>query len=440
MKHIRYTVRKEYFGGLMYDKYADAYIPINKEFYETLKKIRDLQDDTFLLDKHRALLLREGILTPSGISYRIVEQKTIGSNLSAPVRIHFCYTNECNMNCKHCFTKLQNLNSPEMTLSEKVEMLDQMEELGISEVLVGGGEPLYKKNEFLAFIDECNKRDINIKIFTNGLLLTPEMIKELAKKRIKYISVSIDGTNEEEYAETRGVRALEQVINNVRTAKEKFSFPVAMSVTVNGYNYKNAQGYLEVAARANVDRIKIRPTKPSGNVLINPEVYLSPEQYLDFLKDAQNIWNTHYKDKMKLDFSWGDTRIKYNSDSKALEVLNNPFPYLGFGCFAGKGSMVIRANGDVSPCGFLPEGMQIYKSDNICKKTIKELWDHGRRFASLRELDGNEKCFACKYYDVCRGGCIARILYDKKKITDPDPWCLADYFPAKLEGNIKNEY
>ena len=109
MKHIRYTVRKEYFGGLMYDKYADAYIPINKEFYETLKKIRDLQDDTFLLDKHRALLLREGILTPSGISYRIVEQKTIGSNLSAPVRIHFCYTNECNMNCKHCFTKLQNL-------------------------------------------------------------------------------------------------------------------------------------------------------------------------------------------------------------------------------------------------------------------------------------------------------------------------------------------
>ena len=122
----------------------------------------------------------------------------------------------------------------------------------------------------------------------------------------------------------------------------------------------------------------------------------------------------------------------YNPESDSIEVADIVFPYDGYGCFAGKGSMVISANGMVSPCGFLPVQMQFNSSDNIKEKKIKDIWDNGTKFNRLRQLTGNQKCLACKYYPVCRGGCIARIIYAGKKITDVDPWCLDKFFPVKI--------
>lgn len=433
MADVRYIVRKENFGGLMYDRIADAYIPIDKNFFSVLENIFETRDCSTLESKFVDFFKREEILKNKIANYTILKNNAIGDNLSSPVRIHYCYTYACNMNCKHCFTKLQKQSSDELTFEEKVNMLDQLEELGISEILVGGGEPLVK-SDVLMFIDECNKRKINVKLFTNGLLLEENFIIELCKRDIKYISISIDGTTEDEYEETRGIRALEKVIKNIQTTKKYCSFPVAMSVTVNGNNYKNAAGYLKIAKKANVDRIKVRPTKPSGNVLLYEGVYPTPQQYLEFMCDMQSIWNSDYKDQFKLDFSWGDTRIKYNPKSESMEVIDNPFPYQGYGCFAGKGSMVIRANGDVSPCGFLPENMQTYADDNIRNKSIKELWDNGIRFEKLRKISENSTCVNCQYYLVCRGGCIARILHAGRKINDIDPWCLKTFFPAKMKG------
>jgi len=433
MDNLRYIVRKENFGGLMYDRVDDSYVPIDENFYDVLYQIFLTKDFSFLEERHLEFLKKEEIIKTNSINYNIIENDYVGDNLSSPVRIHYCYTYSCNMNCKHCFTKLQEQSGEELTFDEKVDMLEQLKQLGISEILVGGGEPLVK-TDFLNFIDECNKRKINVKIFTNGLLLNKEVVDELCKKDVKYISISIDGTTEEEYEETRGVRALETVINNIKYAKKCCNFPVAISVTVNGSNYKNAAGYLEIAKRANVDRVKVRPTKPSGNVLLYDSVYPSPEQYLEFMCEMQRIWNESYKGIFKLDFSWGDTRIKYDVDTNSMVVINNPFPYQGYGCFAGKGSMVIRANGDVSPCGFLPEKMQVYNGENIRNKSIKELWDNGIKFQNLRKIKENTICTNCKYYLVCRGGCIARILHAGCKINDIDPWCLDKFFPAKLKG------
>lgn len=431
MAFSRYVVRKENFGGLMYDRIEDAYIAIDKNFFAIIDEIDLTGTYSSLNEKYVAFFEKEEIIRSNKLNCTVIRNSFYDNNLSAPVRIHFCYTQMCNLNCKHCFTKLQKNYGIELSLNEKISMLDELKNLGISEILVGGGEPFIKK-DILDFIDACNERGINIKIFTNGLLLDEQLCQELGKRDIKYISISIDGSNEEEYENTRGIRGLKKIIENIRVLKKYCSFPVAMSVTVNSDNYQNALGYLQIAKRANVDRIKVRPTKPSGNVTVNEKIYPTPKQYLGFINDMQVKWNKDYKNDFKLDFSWGDTRIKYDPFLDSMVVINNPFPYQGFGCFAGKGSMVIRANGDVSPCGFLPESMQTSNGDNIKEKSIKELWDTGIRFRNLRKITENGTCPKCEYYAVCRGGCIARILYDHRKINEIDPWCLKYYFPMKL--------
>ena len=425
--NFRYIVRKEFFGALVYDRATDSYLALDEELYNILQKSpSEIMADKELFN----MLLEEDFFVNDQRNYICFSNTHLDDTLSSPARIHFYYTTACNLNCKHCFTKKHNVGE-EMTFEEKCNLIDQMSDLGIAEILVGGGEP-FVKNDFVDFVNYSISKGIATKVFTNGLLLNDELCNKISNWDITYMSISVDGTTEDEYESIRGIRGLEIVKENIRRVKRTCKFPLAISITVNNNNYMNAEQYLELALNCDVDRIKVRPTKPSGNIFDHPEVYLTPERYLEFITNMQRIWNAKYKDKFRLDFSWGDSRLLYNPESDSIEVADIVFPYDGYGCFAGKGSMVISANGMVSPCGFLPVQMQFNSSDNIKEKKIKDIWDNGTKFNRLRQLTGNQKCLACKYYPVCRGGCIARIIYAGKKITDVDPWCLDKFFPVKI--------
>lgn len=425
---VRYTIREEFFGALVYDRYEDSYLAFDEELLSALKlDICELRESLELYQ----MLIDEGFIVDDNKNYIIFANTHEGETLSSPVRIHFYYTSKCNLNCAHCFTKKDNIGI-EMTIDQKKKMVNQMTELGINEILIGGGEP-FAKEDFHEFVQYCLDNSISTKVFTNGLLLTEEMCKQIGRWNLTYLSISVDGTTDDDYEKIRGVRGISVLKRNIAFLKKYCSFPIAISVTVGNDNYLDAEKYLRFAQECNVDRIKVRPTKPAGNVIDNPNVYLTPERYLEFILVMQRAWNEHYKGQFRLDFSWGDSRLYYDEIENAMKVADIVFPYEGYGCFAGKASMVINAAGAVSPCGFLPTKMQYTNEDTIVSKSIKEIWDSGKKFNALRHQKGNERCFNCQYFGTCRGGCIARILYAGGKMTDVDPWCLNLFFPAKLE-------
>lgn len=432
---IRYVIRREFYGALIYDKEEDCCIAIDDDFYEYLVKRQgaNCKSEGILDAETEALLLEECLIEEAGIpNYRIVRNEFQGETLSSPPRIHFYYTANCNLNCAHCFSKRHTYeDEEELTFAEKVDVLDQMYELGISEILIGGGEPFIEP-DFLSFVDECLKRDIVTKVFTNGLLITPDNIRHMSGWNLKYLSISIDGATEEEYLRTRGSYGIDKIADTINMIHAYCSFPIAISITVNAYNFRNAIAYLEMAKRVGADRIKIRPTKPSGNVHSNSSVYLSAESYVSFIKTMQVEWLKKYSDVYTLDYSWGDARLYYDKNNNSMNVVNIPFPYEGYGCFAGKASMVIDSRGFAVPCGFLPDAMQYDRNDNVRSKSLKEIWDTGKKFNALRNMSGNTTCLECEYYGVCRGGCIARILFEKLPLTAVDPWCLRKHFPIYL--------
>lgn len=427
-ERFRYTVREEFFGALVYDRDEDSYLAFDDELLSILGlDIKTIKENHDVYQ----LLVDECFIADDKKNYSVFNNTHIGENLSSPARIHFYYTSKCNLNCAHCFTKKDNVGN-EMTLEQKKTMVRQMQLLGISEILIGGGEP-FAQEDFMEFLEFCLKNNISTKVFTNGLLLNDTLCKELGDYNLTYLSISVDGTTDDEYEKIRGVRGISILKRNIALLKKYCSFPIAISVTVGNDNYTNAEKYLKFAEECNVDRIKIRPTKPAGNVLDNPDVYLTPEKYLMFILTMQREWNRSYNGKFRLDFSWGDSRLYYDATDNSMKVADIVFPYEGYGCFAGKASMVINAAGGASPCGFLPSKMQFTKEDNITIKSIKEIWDSGRKFVGLRKQKGNERCKNCIYFGTCRGGCIARTLYSGKTINEVDPWCLAEFFPVELE-------
>lgn len=170
----------------------------------------------------------------------------------------------------------------------------------------------------------------------------------------------------------------------------------------------------------------------TSGFLLNRDVFLTADQYVHFIRDAQTIWNNKYRNRFTLDFSWGDTRLVYDSQDNAVVPLDITYPYEGYGCFAGKVNIVFDSAGNALTCGFLPDKLTRTQEDNLKHKTIKEIWESGAKFQELRNLPGNPACQNCNYYGICRGGCMARNLFFEKDINLPDPWCIRKYFPIRL--------
>lgn len=430
-ENMRYTIRKEFFGGLVYDKNQDYTMMIDQDFLEFLSvayreptKIKDMDAETidFLED--------EGFMENGNLNYSIIDSGYTGETLSAPGRIHFYYTSACNLNCAHCFTKANRVTR-ELSFDEKMNLLNQMVELGVNEILIGGGEP-FTQTDFPDFVEACLERGIITKVFTNGLLLNDELIDRMSNWDLKYLSISIDGSTEDEYKATRGVCGLKQIKEVVRKIKEKCSFTVAASVTVGTANYQNAEKLLALIDEFGFDRLKVRPVKPAGNVLINRETFPKCENYMYFIKNAQLIWNEKYKEKFTLDFSWGDTRLFYNEEIQAIDLVDIVYPYEGYGCFAGKMNIVFDSAGNAITCGFLPDSLTKTECDNLQSKTLKQIWDNGQAFEKLRNLKGNPVCEDCRYYPICRGGCMARNIFYGLDINSVDPWCMKKRFPLYI--------
>ena len=76
-------------------------------------------------------------------------------------------TLRCNLNCKHCGSNAGNPREQELSLSESMQLIDDLNELGTTMITLNGGEPFLHSNWF-----QIGKRivdyGIRLAFITNG--------------------------------------------------------------------------------------------------------------------------------------------------------------------------------------------------------------------------------------------------------------------------------
>ena len=164
-------------------------------------------------------------------------------DLCTPFYIRLKPTNLCNHHCAYCTYGINNTNNRtynrnkinygDMIPWEKLrEIINDMGDMGVKAVtLSGGGEPLtypYIADAFRMLKD----RGIDLSLISNGSLLAGATAEELYDA--KWIRISFDSPNEEEYLNLRGLHgdAFRRVIFNI----ENFAQKKAKSCTL-GINY-----------------------------------------------------------------------------------------------------------------------------------------------------------------------------------------------------------
>ncbi|UCE21193.1 MAG: radical SAM protein, partial [Candidatus Aminicenantes bacterium] len=137
-----------------------------------------------------------------------------------PIMI-FSITNRCNLQCKGCYNQALRQSPQEEMSEEKLKsVIAEAKELGISFIVIGGGEPLIRQE-----ISDITRDfpEIIFLVFTNGLLIDDDWLTKLKGQNNFVPVISLEGY-EENTDERRGKGVYERLQGIIKKIKGRGIF------------------------------------------------------------------------------------------------------------------------------------------------------------------------------------------------------------------------
>jgi radical SAM protein with 4Fe4S-binding SPASM domain len=347
--------------------------------------------------------------------------------LNAPFLVVWNFTNACNLKCKHCYQSAQRRSPDELSLEEKLRLVDELAEAGVVSIAFSGGEPLLSP-EFFEVAKRAGERGMFVAVATNGTLITGEVARRLKGAGVGYVEISLDSATPEVHDEFRGVHgSFERATRAVSHCAEEGIF-ACVATTVTKMNLREIPRLIDLSKRLGAKRFMAFNFIPTGRGKEMVGMDLSPEEREGLLKvlyekskeGIQVLSTAPQYARVCLEASHGlmvsPTHFYVGEAKWGLEVLAE---FIG-GCGAGRLYCAIQPNGDVTPCVFMPSLVV----GNVREQGFLEIW-HGsdamNRMRRRELLSGN--CGQCPYKFIC-GGCRARALAYFGDFMAPDPGCI----------------
>jgi len=118
---------------------------------------------------------------------------TVPQRLPSPFLIVWNFTNNCNLKCKHCYQQAAGPLENELSLEEKISLVNQLDAAGVAAVALSGGEPTIHPH-FKRIIQELSSRGIFTSVATNGWIFSNiERLKEakdLVRHNINFLTLN----------------------------------------------------------------------------------------------------------------------------------------------------------------------------------------------------------------------------------------------------------
>ncbi|MBN1787530.1 MAG: radical SAM protein [Sedimentisphaerales bacterium] len=173
-------------------------------------------------------------------------------NDTGPIVVYNC-TNKCGQNCLHCYAKAQSTSGKELDATQAKQLLEQLAAVKCPVVLFSGGEPL-EREKILELLQFSHKIGLRTVLSTNGSLINAEIAKKLLDAGVKYVGISIDGT-EETHDKFRGIKgSFKSAVNAMKFCKD-INLKTGMRFTITNINYTQIADIFALAAKLNVSRI-----------------------------------------------------------------------------------------------------------------------------------------------------------------------------------------
>ncbi len=276
----------------------------------------------------QALFLFKAAKEQQAAAARRYEHEQAG--LHVPPFMIASITHRCNLKCAGCYAQaIHKPHDTEMDPARLKRVFREARDLGISIILLAGGEPLVRREDVLKITAEFP--ELIFPLFTNGTLFDEKFLSELKRQRNIIPVISIEG-----YQEDTDGRRGEGVYDFLKGLFKKMKGAglfYGTSITLTRTNYGTV-----------TDKAFLKGLMKEGCKLFF---------FIDYVpvKDGTEDWTLTQEQQSEIPLLTASLR-------KELQGLFIAFPgdeeALG-GCLAaGRGFVHVSPEGDLEPCPFAP--------------------------------------------------------------------------------------
>lgn len=341
----------------------------------------------------------------------LTEELKLG--LDAPICLTWELTYACNLACVHCLSSSGRRDPDELSTEEAKAIIDEMMELQVFYVNIGGGEPMIRP-DFFELVDYATTNGVGVKFSTNGSRISPERAEQLAAMDYLDIQISIDGADAATNDRVRGEGSFQTALDAMDNLRKADFGPFKISVVVTRENIGQLDAFQALAEHYGAE-LRLTRLRPSGRGVDSwHELHPLPEQQVD-------LYHWLLAHPMTLT---GDSFFHLN----ALGDENLPGLNL---CGAGRVVCLIDPVGDVYACPFVLHDE--FKAGNVRDEGgFAHVWKESELFTELREPQSAGACASCNQFDACQGGCMAAKFFTGMPLDGPDPECVSGHGEVAL--------
>lgn len=341
---------------------------------------------------------------------------TLKGGLDAPICLTWELTYACNLQCVHCLSSSGQRDPRELTTAEAKRVLDELRDLQVFYINIGGGEPMIRR-DFFELLDYSIAQGIGVKFSTNGAFIDFEKAQRLASMEYLDIQISLDGTDADTNDAVRGDGSYGMARRAMDNLKAAGFGPFKISIVVTRHNVDQLDEFKALADSYGA-QLRVTRLRPSGR--------------------GADTWHelhpTNAQQRQIYDWlvAHGDNVLTGDSFFHLNALGEEPLPGLNM-CGAGRVVCLIDPIGDVYACPFVIHDE--FKAGSVRDEGgFAQVWKHSDLFLELREPQSAGACSSCGSYDACQGGCMAAKFFTGLPLDGPDPECVRGYGQDLLDG------
>lgn len=355
---------------------------------------------------------------------------TVPQRFSAPLFGVWNFTNRCNLRCQHCYQSSgQDALADELTLSEKLNLLDQIAEQYVPMIAFAGGEPTICP-DLLPVLRRCKHYGMHTSVATHGGTMTPRLAAELADAGARYIEISLDSVHPEKHDAFRGQPGMwHRTVRGMRYVVQQPGLRLGIAMCVHQGNFDEVEDMLHFAVDIGASCIAHFNFIPVGRGVGMTAGDITPRQR-EWLLRTFNEWMQSGRIGVistapqlgRVSLMLGSREGRQacsHAGSGAGWKAKVVAKYLG-GCGASRTYVCIEPNGDITPCVYMPQRVL----GNIRQRRFIDIFRRNEFSDLLCDRSKlTHHCQVCRFKNYC-GGCRARADSYFGVVNAGDPGCI----------------
>lgn len=292
----------------------------------------------------------------------------------------FELTGRCNFDCKMCFVHIANTEEnrkKELNYEQITAIMQDAIDAGMLFAVLSGGECLLRP-DFFDLYSYLYDRGVKITVKTNGWLLSQKHIDFFKSHPPKEISITLYGSNEENYEAVTGQRAFTSVMKSILDVHEA-RLPLSVTITPTKYSIEDVPNIVSILKSHHITYSLVPYLIKPREGITRDDYYPTVEQQIELLVKLRKMSGKSFYPVPDPIPSTGGNRTEAQQ---------------GVNCSAGAYRFAITWDGFMTPCFSVPYPRIDMRSFGFAD-AWKQLLENDRKVLQPVECDG------CAYSKVC---------------------------------------